>query len=337
MPRPLSHRQLVQNAQFLEALRRTGNARLAARELGVHRSTFTKRRAKHAGFAAEWDATLAAAHAAFALAGGERPPEPDAPVVDPATLALADAPAWRAALRTRGGEPSVVRTASGRLQLRLATPGKMTRAAEQAFLAALAATANVRLAAAAAGFAHTSIYHRRRKFPAFAKAMDDALRIGFDRLECALLAATIAADESQGPDAQWLHSLEANPVPPMTAAQAIQQLAMHQRSVCHDEPREIMRRRMPWEVVSHLLQARWHREKWHREDRLAREARAEARGRRYEETGDWRAPDEPAPVVLPPLEQVTGWSKADPAKKPHREGGTLFGGWRIGDGKKRVG
>jgi hypothetical protein len=56
----------------------------------------------------------------------------------------------RTALRTVGGEPMVVWTKNGRLQLRLAHPGKLTLVAEQAFLRALAATCNVRLSAAAA-------------------------------------------------------------------------------------------------------------------------------------------------------------------------------------------
>src|SRR5690554_6613137 len=71
MPRPLKRRQALQNRAFLDALRRTGNVRLAARELGVHRSTFTKRRAKHPAFAAEWDAALAIAHARL---NAEHPP-----------------------------------------------------------------------------------------------------------------------------------------------------------------------------------------------------------------------------------------------------------------------
>jgi hypothetical protein len=37
-----------------------------------------------------------------------------------------------------------------------------------------------------------------------------------------------------------------------------------------------------------------------------------------------------APIELPPLHLVTGWSKADPAKKPHDPDVALFGGWRIG-------
>jgi hypothetical protein len=121
MPRPFNRRQALQNAAFLAALARTGNARLAARELGVHRSTFTKRRAKSAAFAAGWEAALAAAHAAFQLAGGPRPPEAvfasgakqsRAVRVRASGLDRHRAGAPRddgRGLRTRGGEPTVVR------------------------------------------------------------------------------------------------------------------------------------------------------------------------------------------------------------------------------------
>jgi len=332
MPRALTHAQLMQNAAFLEGLRKTGNARLAARALRVAHATFFKRRATHAAFAAEWDATLAAAHAAFRLAGGARPPESaQERVRDPATLEIPEAKAWRAALRTKGGEPIVIRTASGRLQLQLARPGRITRAAEQAFLAALAATANVCLAAAAAGIDRSRIYTKRRADPAFAHGMDRALKIGFERLETVLLEAADRACDGEGPDAAWEHSLDANPVPSMTAEQALQQLAMHWRAVKHDEVRQIMRRRWPWELQRAYLQARMQRERIRHEQAAAREKRAEARAKRFEVTGNWRHPNEPAPVVLPPLELVTGWSKADPAKVPHHEGRALFGGWRIGD------
>ncbi len=53
---PRQHRQ---NAAFLRALARTGNARAAATALGVHRATYTRHRAKDAAFAARWDAALA--------------------------------------------------------------------------------------------------------------------------------------------------------------------------------------------------------------------------------------------------------------------------------------
>lgn len=40
---------------------------------------------------------------------------------------------------------------------------------------------------------------------------------------------------------------------------------------------------------------------------------------------------------MPDLAQVTDWSNADPEKTPHDEKRALFGGWRIGDWKKREG
>jgi len=35
--------------------------------------------------------------------------------------------------------------------------------------------------------------------------------------------------------------------------------------------------------------------------------------------------------MLPALEQVTGWSKADPAKQPHHHDRALVDGWRLKD------
>jgi len=332
MPRPFTRRQALENAAFLDALRRTGNARLAARELGVHRATFTRRRAAHAAFAAQWEAALAAAHAALKLAGGARPPEPAA-----AASRQGKRPRPRPATRTEGGELHVARAgASGRLQLRRAPPGRMTKAAAQAFLRALAATANVRLAAAAAGFAHSSFYARRRADRAFAREMRLALQVGYDRVEAALLAA--ALPESHADDG-WRHS-EPLPVPPMSVDQALQLLFLHEKSVRQswDQPHRRKRRGEPWETYSLRLSAMWVSEK-------AREAEDEAlrRAARYEASGDWCFEDElpsalseaAAPPELPPLELVTGWSKAKPVKARHNPDLALFGGWRLADWKKR--
>ena len=134
-PRRFNRRQALQNRAFLAALARTGNVRLAARELGVHRSTFTKRRACSAAFAAEWDGALAAAQACLG-----RP--------QPRRRRTGPGPA----------PPHVVRLADGRLQLRAGKARRIDNDARQAFLAALSATANVRLSARAAGFAHSSFY-----------------------------------------------------------------------------------------------------------------------------------------------------------------------------------
>jgi hypothetical protein len=183
--RPFNRRQSLENAAFLAALRRTGNPRLAAAELGVHRSTYLKRRAGSAAFASEWDAAILACHAALGLGGGPRPPEGNG-------------------LRTVGGEIMVGRTRGGRLQLRRAPPGRMTQAGEQCFFRALAASVNVRLSAAVTGFTHSAFYQRKRAWPAFAAEMKLSLTIGYDRIECAAMERTLQALHGGGPDNAWL-------------------------------------------------------------------------------------------------------------------------------------
>lgn len=229
----------------------------------------------------------------------------------------------------------VVRLKSGKLQLRLAPPGRMTKAAEQAFFVALCATANVRLAAAAAGFAHSSFYAKKRARRAFAREMRLALEMGYDRLEWAMLAAGL---EGSHEDDGWRHN-DPPPIPPMTPGEALQLLSLHEKSVRQswDQPHRRKRRGEPWETYTERLRAMWTSEK-------AREAEDAALRRvlRYEETGGWRFDDEPAPPHLPPLHLVTGWSKAKPVlsgveggKPKHNPRKALFGGWRIGDWKKR--
>lgn len=356
MPRPFTLAQAAQNRAFLERLALSGNVRLAAREVGVKYSTIQNRRSGHAGFAQEWEAVAAAVHARLHLAGGKRGPEPLAPAgagagergakgkrVDPG-LRRDDGKGRRRAarsapppgftrspspdklgedLRTKGGEPMVVRTRSGRLQVRLAHPDKLTKAAEQVFLRALAATCNVRLSAAAAGASVAAFNRRRRQRPAFAREWRLALRMGWERLEMAALAA--GAPESHEDDA-W-RECEPAPIPPMSASEAIQLLYLHQKSVClgWDLPHRRRRRGEPWETYTTRLAAMWRCEK-------AREAEDEAvrRALRFESSGDWRFAAEAPPPPLPPLELVTGWSRAS-GKPPYHEGVALFGGWRIGD------
>ena len=178
-PPPFTLRQARENARFLEILGQTGNARLAAREIRRAHSTMFERRVKNAGFAQRWEA-VAAAHARFHLAGGKRGPDGEAAPtkrnrkVDPGLRRddrLAAPGDGDRPLRTEGGEPVVVRTRTGRLQLRPAHPGKLTKTCEQAFLLALSATANVRLSAAAAGASARAFYRPRESEPAFAPRM----------------------------------------------------------------------------------------------------------------------------------------------------------------------
>ena len=332
-PRPFTRAQALQNRRFLGALARTGNARLAARELGLNRSTFTKRRAKHAAFAQDWDAALAAAHARFHLSGGERPPAHSSPAFAGEGDRVkrgggATGRDCQSRTRTLGGEPTVVRTANGRLQLRLAPAGRMTKAAEQAFFTALSASANVRLSAAAAGFAHSSFYAKRRKAASFAREMRIALTQGYDRLEAAALAA--ALPESHADDG-WRHN-DPHPIPPLSADQALQLLFLHEKSVRQswEQPHRRRRRNESEETYIERLRAMWTAEK----SREAEDA-ALRRAAQYEESGDWRFEDEQPAPELPPLHLVTGWSKADPKKVKHNAKKALFGGWRLADWKKR--
>jgi hypothetical protein len=272
-------------------------------------------------------------------------------------------------LRTSGGEPTIVRTASGRLQLRLAPPGRMNAAAERRFLHALAATANVRLSAAAAGFAHSSFYARARKARPFAREMRGALAMAYDRLEWTLLQSALPHGDGV---AAWRHD-EPAPVPPMSVGQMLQLLFLHEKSVRQswEKPHRRKRRGEPWETYTERLRAMWVAEKAREAEDEQTRRHARRRAERYETSGDWRLPEEIRPgtgrgpaaggggAELPPLELVTGWSKAAPEQRSGRRASlssdgdgacrptgsseaarkrnpdkALFGGWRITDWKK---
>jgi hypothetical protein len=271
--RPFNRRQAKENAAFLTALRRTGNAREAARSLGFHRSTMTKRRARDAAFAAEWDAALVFAHASLNAA------EPQ-----PNTTA----------------EPRPIRTASGRMQLRALPARALDRAAEQAFLSALSATANVRLSAAAAGFSHSAFYARRRQSPAFAREMQLALETGYERVELALLAAALPSSYA---DDAWRHN-DPPPIPSMTADEALMLLRLHHQSVrLQEEPPHIKRRRGESREAHSYRLSEMYKARLQRDRDAFDVAEAERRA------AGIPSPFEPTPPSLPALNQVTGWRK----------------------------
>ena len=280
--RPFTPRQQRQNAAFLAALRRTGNVRLTCRELGVHRGTYTRRRAKCAAFATEWETVLAAAHAAFRLAGGERLPEARKGIGG-AVIARSGATRQSSldrhgaraprddGLRTKGGEPMIVRQGNGRLQLRLAPPGRMTAVAQALFFQTLSETANIRFAAAAAGFAHSSFLARARLRPAVAYELAVQRRIGRDRVTWRWLEATrTAADD-------WRFDPD-RPMPTMTAAEAIQQLRYHEAE--GEFQYQLWCRRSPPRPFAALA------------PRIIVKFEAWRRARHYEATGSWRYADE---------------------------------------------
>jgi hypothetical protein len=329
MPRPFTPLQAHQNQVFLDSLGRTGNVRLSARAAGVAYGTIQDRRSAHAEFAQRWEAAVAAVDARLHLAGGKRGPEPGpgpgrGKKMDPGHRR----DDGREDLRTKGGEPMVVRTRGGKLQIRLAHPDKLTHAAEQAFLYALSATANIRLSAAAAGASPAAFYRRRRQNPVFAREMRLALKMGWERLEMASLAA--ALPHNHGHD-RW-RTCEPAPMPRLSWDQAFQLLCLHDKSVNQgwEQPHRRRRRGESDPVYTERLRAMWMVEK-----RVEAEDEALRRAARYEASGSWRHEDEPPPPGLPPLETVTGWSKA--GGKAGRHGGlALFGGWRIGEMEKKL-
>lgn len=335
MPRPFTPLQAHQNEVFLDSLGRTGNVRLSARAAGVRYGTIQHRRSAHAEFAQRWAATVAAVDARLHLAGGKRGPEASVMASgakpsgagrgggsgagSPRRSAPRDD--GREQLRTMGGEPTVVRTRNGKLQIRLAHPGKLTHAAEQAFLYALSATANVRLSAAAAGASPAAFYRRRRQNPVFAREMRLALKMGWERLDMAAVAAALPQNHAHD---RWRTCAEAR-MPRLSWDQAFQLLCLHDRSVHQswEQPHRRRRRGESDEVYVERLRAMWRAEK-------AREGEEAAlrRAARFESSGSWRHQDEPPPPPLPPLETVTGWSRA--SDKAGRHGDlALFGGWRI--------
>ncbi|MGC6399459.1 hypothetical protein ACNI3Q_02640 [Sphingomonas sp. FW199] len=315
MARPLTREQIHENRAFLRLLADGGNARAAARGIGRAFSTMMTRRGAHPDFARSWDAAVAAADARFHREGGRKRPVAPAGKGD-------DCAARADERRTRGGEPIVVMTRNGRLQVRGAHPNKLTAQAEQAFLLALSATANVTLSARAAGASPAAFYRRRQRDPAFAREYAQALARGYERLEMALLGSCDPAAHAHD---GWRHN-DAPPVPAMTAAQALQLMYLHQKEARFlDERPDLSWRRGETAERSRARIAIV------RAIDAARAAEVQADNLAQCRSGEGLAPHEP-PVMLPALEQVNGWSRAGSGKGgPDARHGdaALFGGWRM--------
>jgi hypothetical protein len=308
MSRPLNRAQALQHHAFLRELRRTGNVRLSARTVGLKYSTIQHRRRQHPAFAARWDAAIVFAQARFDRQGRHGP--------------TARTNAGTGGNRTAGGEPVIVRRNDGKLQMRAAQPGKLTRQCEQAFLSALSATANVRLSAAAAGAGGAAFYRRKRNDPAFAREWRLALEQGYERLETALLASAAPASHE---DDGWRHN-EPPDLPPMTVNQALQLMYLHQKEArLLAEPPHLRRRNGESREAHRFRVAAMAEEQLRQEQEKFEVAEAARRARGVPGLLEsWRAT-----AALPDLGQVTGWSRANAGKAPHDPTRALFGGWRM--------
>ena len=149
--RALTPAQSRENAAFLAELARTGNAREAARRVGAHRAKFTKRRAKHAEFAAQWEVALAEAQE---------------------TLAAGDP-----------FEPGLTRLADGRLQLRPDREFGINTDRRFEFLSLLLTFGSARAAAETMGRSHAAFSYYRSRDPEFDRAWSEVMFGGTIRLE----------------------------------------------------------------------------------------------------------------------------------------------------------
>jgi hypothetical protein len=147
-----------ERARFLQVLRETGNRKAAAAAIGVDPRSMDQRREHDPELDRDWEAAVEEAHRGFSDATGPF-----------------DCP-------QSGKLDTIRRGKRGRLQLVSSGEDRWNAAVERRFLEALRACGSVRGAARAVGFSEGTIWERRRKWPAFAKALEVLL----DEAELAL-------------------------------------------------------------------------------------------------------------------------------------------------------
>lgn len=208
----MSEAQARKCGAFLKVLRKTANVTLAAQSpsVGVTRKTLDIWRRRYPDFGTQWDAAIAFAQARLQRGGVVRPY------------------ASGRAVLTRGGEYTVRGSRGRSIQVRASKPGLLTVAGERAFLANLAATANIKLSAEAVGIGVSAIYARRRSSPDFERAVLAALADGYDRLEMALLGTAIRSLEPDCALDEWDQADGPLQIAPMTAREAMMVLAQGQ-------------------------------------------------------------------------------------------------------------
>jgi hypothetical protein len=193
----------ARRAAFFTALAETGNQTISAERARVSRS-WVVQQAGDPAFRAEMDVAIRAADERLSAATSDKPSE-DWQDIEGDELVL------------RGVNNRLVQVARARL-------GQWTPRIEARFLRTLAATCNVTAACKEIGVTKQSAYLRRNKWKSFAERWEEALEIGYARLEMALLenGCNMLEDVEVDPDAPML---------PMTVEQAIQFMGLHRRQV----------------------------------------------------------------------------------------------------------
>ncbi|MFT4025555.1 MAG: hypothetical protein QM676_01945 [Novosphingobium sp.] len=234
---------------FLAALRASGNQTLSAERAKVSRSWVQLHRTAEPEFDAACREAIGQAAMGQARALRQAQDERGSVAADSVTSPPAR---WRfmdgaeLVVRGTGGSArangdSVVPPERARPQIARARVRQWSPRAEERFLEALAATCNVKAACAEAGLSAASAYNHRQRWPAFARRWDEAVKLGYTLIECALIEAAgnfFSGDEPVAPG-------PAGVVREMTTAQAIHLLHMHKHRVHRAGKRPGLRPREP--------------------------------------------------------------------------------------------
>lgn len=199
---------------FFAALAETGNQTISAERARVSRSWVVSRQKRDPEFRARMYACITQAEARLLALHVATPPRH-----------------WDA----EGGEALVIRGCGRRrAQVARVKLNQWSPAMEARFLTHLAASCNVERAAQAIGVSRESAYARRARWQGFAERWQEALEIGYIRLEFVLIENACNMLERIEPD------LDA-PIPPMTVDQVLLYLSLHRKTV---HPNEWKRK--PW-------------------------------------------------------------------------------------------
>jgi hypothetical protein len=160
---------------FLRALARTGDVRASAEDAGIDHSTAYARRKVYADFAADWEGALGA-HAVRR----EEKREAELASLAPPPPSVVPLPTGSA------GREELV---AGGAQLKGAGHDRWGKRKEELFFAELAATANVKRAARAAGVSPNAVYQRRMRDAHFRAKWAAVLETGRASIEMHLVEA----------------------------------------------------------------------------------------------------------------------------------------------------
>lgn len=200
-------------AAFFRALRETGNQTLACERAKVSRSWMSLQRSTDPQFKADVAAAVEEAKEKLRWA-------PDRARGDGSCR-----PSARWAFQD--GEELVVRGSRGRrVQVARARLHQWTPRVEARFLALLERTCNLRLALREVGLSAQSLHEHRKRWPAFDERCEDALDIGYWRLDGGVVTAGLV-----GLNPRLAEEFDLSPpmVAPMSADDALRLLRLHER------------------------------------------------------------------------------------------------------------